>query len=346
MIQLASGPAGTTYDRGSMRVNRESGGASHSWVIAYTEINRTIVDDDIDLFVARVAADGTVSARIAVPSPSPDHKVSPALDGRNGRYLLTHGLRAFGHGNPWSHTIVSRRVDFAEGANVPSFGPAVTLASAGEFFVTDTAFDSVTRSHWVSTYYDSGWNIYATRMGYDGLIDESATVYNSPGAGSSPTVCFNDDARHFHVLYPVVEGAFHIVRARSLVYADTAATVQGSGCGGTINAIDIPYAGHEFFGVGASGLMSNTPAVLLCSAGVANLPLASFGMPGCNLLLAPETLLFTLNTTSNPAGTVQVTLPLPTPIAGLDVYFQWAHFSFGANPAHMLATRRLAVPVR
>ncbi len=343
---LAGGLSGATYDRGSMRVNKESGGANSSWVAAFTEINRATANDDIDIYVVRVATNGGVTARISVPSPSSDHKVAPTIDGRDGRYMIAHGLRAFGHGNSWLHTVVARRFDFAEGGAAPSFGTASTLASAGEYYVTDIAYDSRTRSHWVATYYTSSWNVFAKRMGYDALVAETATVYNSPGAGSAPTVCFNDDARHFHIVYPAVEGAFNVVRARTLTYPDTAATLQGSSCGGSISAGDIPYAGHEFFAVEASGLQSLAPAVLLCGTTPASLPLAGLQMPGCNLLLAPETLLFTIGTAASAAGEAQVTLPLPTPIAGLDVYFQWAHFWFGANPANLLATHRLSVPVR
>lgn len=345
-FSLAGGLAGATFDRGSVRVNKESGGANASWVAAFTEINRTVANDDIDIDVVRVATNGGVTARVTVPSPSSDHKVAPAIDGRDGRYVITHGLRAFGHGIAWLHTVVARRFDFAEGAATPSFGPASTLASAGEYYVTDIAYDSRTRSHWVATYYTSAWDIVAKRMGYDAGVAETATVYDGPGAGSAPSVCFNDDARHFHIVYPAVEGALNVIRARTLAYPVTAATLAASGCGGSISANDTPYAGHEFFAVEASGLQSLAPAVLLCALTPANLPLAALHMPGCSLLLAPETLLFTFGTGANAAGQAQVTLPLPTRVAGIDLHFQWAHVLLGANPANLLATRRLSVPIR
>lgn len=344
-FSLAGALAGATFDRGGVRVNKESGGATSSWVVVFNEINRTNASDDFDVYVVRVATNGAVTTRVGMPSPSSDHKVTPTIDGRDGRYMIAYGLRAFGHGNPWVHTVRARRVDFGEAASAPSFGADALIAGSGEYYPTDIAYDSRTRSHWVATYYDSGFDVFAARMGYDAVVAETASVYTGPGSGSSPTVVFNDDERHYHIVYPADE-VLYPIRARTLVYPTTSASLQATGCGGSIAASDIPYAGSEFFAVRATGLAGNAGAVLLCASTPTSLPLAAFNMPGCNLLLSPASFLFTLNTSANAGGEAEVPLPLPTRAAGIDLYFQWAHVAFGANPANLLATRRLAVPVR
>lgn len=343
-FSLSGTLSGPVFDRAAARVNKESGGSGSSWVAVFNELNRTDPNDDFDVCVVRVSTTGTVTPRITLPSASLDHKVTPSIDGRNGRYMLAYGLRASGHGNPWVHSVRARRFDFEEGAPAPTFGPDTLLAGAGDYYPTEIAYDSRTRSHWTTVWYDAAFDVFAARTGYDAGIGESVTVYDGPGSGSAPTVCFNDDARQFQIVHAAATGVLQ-VKARSLAYPTTSAVVQGLNCGGMISS-DVPYAGSEFFTLRASSLQAYTAAVLLCALTPANLPLGFLDMPGCSLLVSPQTLLVTASTNAAAGGTAAVTLPLPTRVAGVDLYFQWAHIAVGANPANLLATPRLSVPVR
>jgi hypothetical protein len=342
---LPSMPAGNTYDRAQPRVNKESSGGSSAWMVVYSEINRTIANDDYDVFVARVTTAGTVS-RFALPSTVADHKLAPVIDGRDGRYMVLYGVRAQGHGVTWMHSLRARRVNFSDGAGAPSFLAESPFANSGEFYPWDIAYDGNTMSHWTATYYSSAWDAFATRFGYDAGVAESVVVHDGASSSYMPALCFNDDTQRYQIAYPVNQGGLSSLTLRDLVYPATAATVHGIGCGGVIAATAAPYAGSEFFAVRGSGMQTFTPAVLLCALTPADIPLDALGMPGCSLLVSPASLLFALNAMTGGTGIVQVQLPLPTAARGVDVHFQWAHIAIGANSANLRATARLQVPVR
>ncbi|HLU38396.1 MAG TPA: hypothetical protein VK081_03365, partial [Planctomycetota bacterium] len=230
-FHLAGSPSGTTYDRGGVRVNKQSAGGSSSWVVAFGEYIRAVPGDDWDVALVRVTPAGTTTARVHIPATSTDHKLRPVIDGRDGRYMVVYGLATPGHILSWMHTLRARRFDFADGAAAPTFHQDKVLRTGGQFFAPDIAFDSATRSHWTAVYYTSAWDTYALRIGYDAAVAESAALYTGPADSSAPTVCFNDDTRVFHVAYPA-SSAGYPVYVRTFVYPSASNTIGGAGCGG------------------------------------------------------------------------------------------------------------------
>lgn len=341
---LVGGSAsGTTYDRGGARVNKQSAGGTASWVVAFGEFNRAAASDDWDTAVVKVSTTGAVTSRAYLPNASLDHKLRPVIDGQDGRYMLVYGMAASGHIISWMHTLRAVRVDFAEAATSPTFRNDRLLATGGEFFASDIAYDTWTESHWTVVHYTSGWDTYATRLGFDAGVTEQVALYDGAASSSSPTVCFNDDTGDFTVAYPTTEAGYPVY-VRQFEYPVASAVVSGTGCGGSISRLSYNYAGSEFFAPRLSGAGANAPAVLLVAVGSTDVPLDGIGMPGCRLLVNP--LLFTLNTAADAAGSASVRLPLASNLAGANLWFQWAHVSLGANAANLLATPRLAVQVR
>ncbi|MEZ5966378.1 MAG: hypothetical protein R3F56_21260 [Planctomycetota bacterium] len=342
---LAGAASGTTYDRGGPSVNKESDGDGASWVVAFGEYNRAALSDDWDVAVVRVTPAGSVTSRAYINSPTSEHKLRPQVDGRGGRYMLVYGVASPGHIISWMHTLRLNRFDFAEGAASPIFRRDSLLRTGAELAASDIAYDSNSRSHWVVGYYNSSWRTYAARIGYDSRVLETATLYSGADSSSAPAVCFDNDVREFTVAYPTT-GAGYPLYVRKMIHPSSPVSVSGTGCGGVIASNGTSNAGSEFFNVTLSNAAAGASAVLLTSLGQADLPLDSIGMTGCHLLVSPANLLFSLNTVTGGTGAASINLPLPSAVAGVDLFFQWAHVALGANPANLRSTPRLRTAVR
>jgi len=125
-------------------------------------------------------------------------------------------------------------------------------------------------------------------------------------------------------------------------------TRYGSGCAGSAGVTDLdsqtlPWVGQTW-PVALSNLPANAGVIL--NAGLSNTtwnnlplpaPLASFGMPGCDLHMSPavSVLLFASGTTAS----LGIPIPNNTSLSGLVVFYQGLVLDpAAANPAHAVVT--------
>ncbi|MCA8949467.1 MAG: hypothetical protein KDE27_08180, partial [Planctomycetes bacterium] len=106
--------------------------------------------------------------------------------------------------------------------------------------------------------------------------------------------------------------------------------------------------GSEFGRIELVQAPSNTGAFLIASLATAATPLASFGLPGCTLLVdpaAPDHLATAFLQTNN-VGEAGLDLPIPGFVPRTSIFFQWALLEPGSNAAGARLTRGLDVAFR
>lgn len=328
-------------------VNQEANGGTTSWIVAYEQRNNLIVNDDVDVQVARVTSTGTVAGHAFVgPSAgTPIHKHSPQVSGRNGRYCVSM-LRSNSPGG-FGDEIMVERFDWSEGAPTPTkLGPITVVAGPpGELLNGDLAFDDNSASHWTLVYERNDFltsDCHVLRVGGSGSPTETAQL----GIGSYaawPAVTFNDDLDEFQCVYGTLDNGLPLYGQRFLYPAAAQNVAYGSGCGpGTITAT-APYAGSEFFHSSLGGVPAGTIGVLFVSGGPSAIPLTVLGMTGCTSLIDLNAQLGSIVAVT--PATAGFALP-DNPLFLGDVHAQWVYFSIGLNPAGLGATSALRIQVR
>ena len=186
--------------------------------------------------------------------------------------------------------------------------------------------------------------VRSLRVGYDGAVVETQTVYSSLATdGAAPAIAFDIATKRFLLTYGTSQ-TNSTVYGRIWTYPTEAQNLSyGTSCGGSFGAVSTPLVGTEFFRVRLTGAMPNTPAVLFLSGLRTDLDLGLIGMNGCRLLVGPSPIIQVPATTDANGDALITVIGLTTAV---DLYMQWAHISFGANPLNLLTTEGMLSRIR
>jgi hypothetical protein len=334
------GYGGANIDEENACVSRSSSSMSDSWMVAWQGFNDGAANDDWDLYGRLVRPDGTLGApSIIAGAMSGQHALRPKVDGRDGRFLVLYGeapntQRSY---PAKFQEVRATRIDWNLG-NAPSAPHSVrTLASSasGSFdFGTPSsrpiAFDPYTRSHWTAAWIESDRTLRGARLGFDGGVAESATIYSRVlELVPSAAIAFDGTTRRFALAFAVQEpGGLHPIYLQDWSYAPAQSLDYGNSCGGAIGALSLgtlvqgtPLAGSEFFHVRLEQGAANAPSALLVALAPASIPLDG----GCELLLDPASFFVYASGLSDPGGNLEFATPLVAyPFAHYDLRWQWA----------------------
>lgn len=267
VIDLQSGGG---LDRETPSVNQVSlGGASASWIVCWTQIDRSINDDDWDLIVRRIDSTGTTQghdffANAADTVPA----FQPKVAGRDGRYMVSYG----------------------ESTNTPGNRRVRAPSSGTRFWSSSIAFDYNTLRHWAVTYYSDPWSVLTERVGHDAGVCESATVWSNiaVGRGHSPAITFNASANDFPLVFTTTQGGSqsHPVYGVRFTYVQFSnPIVFGIGCGPATLSSNAnahsrkPHSGSQFFAITAHAVPTNAVEAMNIGLQPTSIPIPI--LPGC-----------------------------------------------------------------
>lgn len=360
---LATVAAGTTFERHLPSVTQTCAGNGSSWVATWQEIDKTVANDDADIYASRITYAGVRvgSALVAPDITLPHHKVLPVVDGGAGRYLLGYGVASTASATAASELAV-RRFDWSEAATVPTLLAARSLSTSSATHL-DIAFDTKTRSHWALSWISVPIGLVVNELhvarvgGTGGTTEHTAQVAPTTGslgrwARTAITYVAQNQSFAFCMKHSDYDANFldrQSVQAQRLTYPSDALNVTyGTGCGGTIAGTVPPYAGHLDYALTLTGATPSSTAVLEIAGAPFSLELTFMGMPGCFQNIDPgATLITTIAIPTDAAG--KATFPLPIqdfPLVIGDLYFQYAYLAPGANALGLLGTKGLRMQIR
>lgn len=193
------------------------------------------------------------------------------------------------------------------------------------------------------------------KLGYRGRVVETFTVTPPVGAALEPGgATFDRDGREFLLVDGNNDGSAagnSLIGAVMSYDAVPAPRTFGFGCGaGSIGGLGAMATRQQ---IGAEGLrfyLDNAPvngvAFALLSLGGANLPLGSFGLPGCDLLVDPDPARYVgIVVAPVVGGRGSFSLDLVETLAPFRLAVQWFYPAPGANPAGLLAADGLDLTV-
>lgn len=336
---------------------------STGWVVAWEDLFSSGVNTRIA--AALYGPDGQRLASTVVATPAIDEFfATPRVAGLDGRFAFTWVAQP--SASSGFDEVRSRVVTWTPAA-LPAFHPVRTVEQAlfgtSIFRLGGLAFDTRTRSHWMSAYERLDFStqslryVSAGRVARLGGTGVRRGLYLLPSSYGEPTamgLAFDrDPAGRFAVAcgsrsttatqrYPVL-GFF------AEHPTDAEATLFGERCGTSTIRCTAPYVGNLGFEVYLTGAnVTAQPAVLLMSALPLqpSLPIDPSLAPGCALNLDPQLLLAALPTTLS-GGIGRYALPVPDEVASsFDLYFQWVYLHPGLNPLGFGASQGLAVHLR
>ncbi len=341
----------TSRDRGYPTVTKESDGATPSWVVAWTEYNLAINNDDWDIHVARIKDTGVKSSPYGAGiSAASHHALRPVVSGGEGRYLVAFGDAAnSGKASPGAGApnIYAQRINWPDSQQIPWRGMAraVRTANGVTYFTGDVAYDNENRSHWVVVSHGMSPNqvVWADVIGHAGGIVESLQVSQAvANSDFSPAVIYNDDTDNFAIAHGSLDKK---VYGRMLTRNLAQASTYGISCGpGSISRTGLPQSGSEFFTLNLTGVAPNSNAFLSLALAPAAINLNFIGMTGCFANTDPNLFLTTIPIVTGMAqGEVQ--LPMPAPISA-DIYTQFIYMNLGANALGVQATKGMKLEIR
>ncbi|MGK0155085.1 MAG: hypothetical protein ACI9SE_002045 [Neolewinella sp.] len=343
--------AGTTYDREHPTLVKMSDGTFGFWIVAWHEFFAPANPDDWDINITRFSINGLHQAqryRLGY-SVSPPHKRYPQLSGGQGRFMLAMTYSQ-SDATPMSDAIHVQRFDWPDTQYDPDISPVVVIVSdpaQPNFAFPRLAFDDNTRSHWALTYrrgLTSDGDLFALRLGSDGTVLESNTIFQSPGQlGGATAVAFTpENGGSFPIAYATDEAGAPVFGTQ-LVYPPGAEnTTYGTGCGGAIGASS-PYIGSQFFEFTLTGAEPSQIAALGMSSYQQAQSLALLPA-GCDLLIGTDGGYFTVIT--GPTGDATVSIPLTASLPpGLTVFTQWLHLNSSGSPGFVLASNGLRTQI-
>lgn len=354
------GPA-TGDDRERPSVNQVSeGGGQYQWIAAWQVYDTTA--RNWDLGVRRITNSGPLGNPRRWVGAS-DHAVCPRVAGMDGRYLVTYGkidvARSLAKpSGVRSHSIAAQRYDLPLATSTGQFpypnqeliGDATTQLPY--LLPGALAFDYESGSHWVATVVGDqpgSERLYAIKAGYRGATIESEIAYNvsgfRPNAGG---VTFDPRGDRFALVWGVDTGTTGTLWGSNMTYdAVNGPAVYGTGCARFAQPSFVGWqrVGSDSGEIRLTGGGINVAAFLFASFDSAVIPMAPYGMPGCELLIDPASsnfagswLVFT-----DGAGRASVPTPIPEFMPAFDAYFQWFVADSNANTAGLLSTRGLKV---
>ncbi|MBL8897884.1 MAG: hypothetical protein JNM84_09655 [Planctomycetes bacterium] len=336
---------------------------STGWVVAWEDLFSGGVNTRIAAALYDASGQRLVSTVVATPSID-EFLYTPRVAGLDGRFAFTWLARSNANG---AYDEVRSRVVTWTPAALPSFHPVRTVERAvlgtSTFRLGGLAFDTRTRSHWMSAYERLDLSVpnlrylSAGRVARLGGTGVPRGLYVLPASYGEPTAMGLAFDRDPEGRFAVACGTRSTTAAQRYpvlgLFAehptDAEATPYGARCGTSTIRCTEPYIGNLGFEVYLTGAnVTAQPAVLLMSA----LPLQpSFPIdptlaPGCALNLDPQLLLAALPTTLS-GGIARFALPVPDDVASwFDLYFQCAYLQPGLNPLGLGASQGLAVHLR
>lgn len=343
-------------DDESPSINQEAeGGGAFSWAVAWQR-------DDDNPFLPRSVAirlvdrSGTPSVRrLDVPAGFPlSPQGPPQIAGRNGRYLCAYGMT--GNGGTF-HELVATRVDWPHGQPVgttPHGGSPIEADFNRDMRLHGLAFDTTTRSHWVVTHREEGFEqLRATKVGFRGRVVEREDLsIQGDLLPLASAVAFDDDEGRFLIAaamqprLPTLPGA---VAFDAMLYEDRGPLAPyGAACGpGRLAWFGSQHVGDESTSFAMLQGTPNTAVFVALALAPATVDLAFVGMPGCTLLANPSGPggLGAVGLISDAGGRIDLAMPLPEGLSPATLHFQVFQLAPGSNAAGVVATRGLAVPL-
>jgi hypothetical protein len=328
----------TNYDAEWPCVTQFSGGGTASWIVVWQEYNNGIAGDDWDIITQRIESDGALAGRSFFgPASATTHKVRPKVAGLGERYAVTYTEldNVAKTGTPWGHTVSAQRFDWSETSAAPVKQPERVVSSVATNTLTTgdgnrgISYDDNTDSHWAVAWHSQAFDVFAARLGFEAGVAERVTVYNTADSGFSPSITYNNDACEFLIVWATNEGAptSQPVLGARFQYAAATSSTYGVGCAGTISGsnrgcID-PHKGSEFYTIRLTGGRANAPTFLFAGAVSGNTPLP-LGSAGCRLLINSAVAFIDAGSgASNAAGNFAVTVPIPSTVGNINVYWQF-----------------------
>ncbi|MBK8101430.1 MAG: hypothetical protein IPK26_30475 [Planctomycetes bacterium] len=359
-FRIAGGGQFLTRDCEEPWVTRDIAVAGNAWLCAWQQYTEGI--DRWTVAVARVGTDGSVSSTMFTPDvPNVvTHAMQPRVEGARGRYLIAFATASATTwpgklAIPYGTAVWAQRFDWA-GATPAIAGPARVIGSSSsrDLVVGGIAHDGITNSHWVVGHGRTGQAPTVQRFGYQGILLDQGPLPGSSNGTSTwrlPSLAFDRQLERFPLLYGTRQVDQGIVR--TLLWGGHFAhptmaepRVQGASCSGGHPAA----IGRFRIGTAPAFLAlfdgpPHQPTIAALSLGLADLPLAAYGIAGgCSLLvdpLAPQWLTGVFTTTDS-SGYAPLMLSLPEPLQPVDLYVQW----LTADGPAIRGSSRLHVEIR
>jgi hypothetical protein len=311
-------------------VNCQIGWGDDGWVVVYH--GRESAVDDYDVYVARVALDGTPSNSVMVGPDSLGDKVRPVVQGWDGFYLVAmlQDVTPETNGRYFGRNIYVARFDWPNATPVPTKLPYRSIVSSPNQDLTqmNLAFDGSSYSHWALAYDSevfSGARCRVARLGMSGGVTETHALDSGALGRYGAAVTFNAARREFPIIFCGNDTSLPVFSQVLQYSLNNWNLIYGNGCGpGTINANGQPFAGTRFFTLKLQSAPPNQQAVLWLSPDAGSTSLAPIGAANCFLNLGSIVASFPLMTDTSGAGNVTLSLPDAPAFFG-DLYWQYAY---------------------
>ena len=333
------------------------------WLLAFQSHDGRVANDDWDIRLFAIDALGNapdLGIDVTQEANPLLHKLGPQVAGSDGRYCLIYTTRPFSLPQPKPTTLQGRsiwaqRIDVDHANDVGSLPHAVVQLDSlrsDDLTIGGVAFDHVSASHFaLSTRNLGSGECRVRKLGYQGVEVENFVV--DPGTQTTLRVggvAFNGSRREFLHGFGGNDGSAtgnELLAARLTYDQVTPPVTYGIGCGAGIFAELTEMESKQQIGSqGIAFVLNHAPfdgaGYLLMSTGTANIPMALYGMPGCELLVDPAAGVFlgVVDATIT-AGNARVVLDVPETIAPLRVTAQWLYAAPGANLAGLQASTGL-----
>lgn len=348
---IAIVPLTSASDRANPSVNQTSDGSPLNWVVCYQQRGLPVTSWKIKARLISSSGSTSNPAVIVNSLTGEPSSIEPSVDGGNTRYGVAYLLADSTSATTGSKLAMTRFM-----WNSAASGPTVQWTSVLD---TATAFGSVDTPRVVydtnvgnwAVAYRKRWPLFGTpdriqavRVGFDGAVVESQSVYSTLSTdGAAPSVVFDLSNKRFLLAYGTAQASSPVF-GRLWTYPSNALNVPyGTSCGGAFGALTTPLVGTEFFRVRLTGAMPNTAAVLFVAGQSTDIDLGVINMPSCRLLVGPSPII-SLPATTDAAGDALLTIPFLT--VSVDLYLQWAHISIGSNPLGLLTTEGMRSQIR
>ena len=345
-------------------VNRAAeGGTSFSWfVVCQTKYPASTPFWDIRGRLVSNA--GTTSSSNWATASATEHELGPAVDGKDGRYLITYAsapIAVAAPGDVRGTEIRCQQVDWPHGAAASSGSFPTQTLEQHPLRILETgglAYHASTQSHWTIAWRSSTTApaVYATRVGYRGeaLLAPELVASTAGSIPGWPVVVNDGNSDVTSIVYQRHLNSTTEVWSRTWINPNTPPSqLSAANCSNAALDWTGPAAStansDQWIGCGRSRVsVTSAPAnslhLMLVGTATINTPISD-PILGTNCLLlvplsGPDHLGFL---TLAVGSTASWTLPLPENLPAMTLHFQdWV-----LEPANNLlwGTRRLSVPL-
>lgn len=326
------------YDAEAPCVSRASSN-DDGWMVVWQEFNFENANDDWDVLGQRIHADGSLAgtAAFVLDGDSSLHKQRPKVAGSQSRFLVSCTTTSnagtkptTGHGT----ALRAQPFDWPSAAAAPTKLATRTVASANAVSLRlgeesgVLAHDFDTDSHWAVVWHEIGVAQRIARLGYDGVVVETALVQTESASANSfrAALCYDGSGDTFVLVTGASGGNVNVV-GRHFDYAPASKLAYGASCAGSLIFVNqaaphLPYAGSRSCALRHTNGRPSAPTWLFLALGPADLPLPE-SAAGCRLLLDPTILFFEFGSAMSSAnGISEFPLALPSSLTPADLYWQ------------------------